>query len=143
MLSEKDKVIEFVAKLIQLTQDAKINWVVMEPRANLKRHPEFPVDLVYTTIYKEKRLGLYQQRAEYYTFGAMLSRSFGTSGYSGYSPTTRLGTILEMIDDGGNCLWTFQEVSGLNDLYSAVQYQVAGVKGYLDSVLGTDDGKKE
>ncbi len=44
--------------------------------------------------------------------------------------------FLEIIDDAGNNLWTFPNVSGLSDLYDAVRYRVAGVKGIIDSVLG-------
>ena len=147
MATEKDKVIKFVAKLIELTQDGKVVWSTIEPRRTLKSHPDYPVDLVYVTEYKEKRLGLYRQRADYVTLGSLLSGSFGTTGYSGFSGTSpqrnsRIGTILEMVDYSGNCLWTFPEVSGLQDLYDAVQYQVAGVKNYLDSVISDDKNDK-
>jgi hypothetical protein len=138
MPSDKEKTIKFVAKLLELTQDGAVTWTVIEPRQSLKTHPDFPVDLLYVTTHKDKRLGLYQQRRGYVTLRDALFSSSGYSGFESKNPS-RVGTFLEMIDDQGNCLWSFSEVNGLQDLYDAVQYQVAGVKGYLDAVLGDED----
>lgn len=143
MASDKDRFIALVAKLLELTQDGKIKWDATRPRASLTNDPDLAVDVVYTTHHQRKRLGLYQIKRRYEA-PPKGSLSAIISGYSGYyrnilgtpPPKWQLDHILELIDDSGNCLWTFPSVSGLGDLFSAVQFQAAGVSEFLDDVLG-------
>lgn len=50
---------------------------------------------------------------------------------------------LEIIDDNGTTLWTFPQVSGLNDLLSSVRYQTADVKSLLDDIIEDDELEPE
>lgn len=145
MASDKDRFITLVAKLLGLTQDGGIKWEAKKPRPSLTNDPERAVDLVYTTYIQGKHLGLYQVKHKFEA-PAPGSLAAAMGDYSAYTrifgtppPKWKWDTILELIDDSGNCLWTFPSVSGLNDLFSAVQYQVAGVSEFLNDVLGKDN----
>jgi len=50
---------------------------------------------------------------------------------------------LEIIDNSGTTLWTFPQVSGLNDLLSSVRYQTADVKTLLDEIIEDDELEPE
>jgi hypothetical protein len=44
-------------------------------------------------------------------------------------------TILEIINEKGKTLWTFPDVTGLDDLLDTVEYQAAGVRDFLDEMV--------
>jgi hypothetical protein len=137
MTSETEKVIDAIVKLIRETQEGKIIWSPKEPPASLTLDANTSVDIVYETAYKKRSLRLYEEN--YLVDPGWLERS-----------TTRafdeiLGTkyphwashiMLEITDDKGKTLWTFPEVSGLDDLLESVEYQAAGVKAFLDEIVG-------
>jgi len=142
MASDKDRFIALVAKLIELTQDGKLKWLARKPRTSLSHDAEMAVDVVYVADYEGKTLGLYQVRHKWEApASGSLSAVLSVNPFSMYgidTPKYSWNTVLEFIDSSGNCLWTFPEVSGLSDLFKAVQYQVAGVKKFLDDVLGPE-----
>lgn len=82
--------------------------------------------------YGEKRLRLYEKRfqEEFVDFDEFEMRPVPKVEW-------RKVVVLEFIDESGNSLWGFPSVEALNDLISAVQYQVAGVKDFLMELLAT------
>jgi hypothetical protein len=146
MPNEKNKWIDAVAKLLQLTQDRKLKWEPHSPPTYLNLQPDrHRVEVAYETRFNDKAIRLYQvtykverPRADPYSLTTSLSLSqFG--GYFGQSepdyPYWAKKTVLELLDESGFGAWTFPQSDVLNDLFDAVTYQVAGVKEFLDEIL--------
>ncbi len=130
MSTERNKWIDVIAKMLKLTQEGKLAWKAEQPPAQLGGRSDRRVELVFTSIYKEKRLRLYQY--------AFQSEEVDVSPYDGSISRTmqwRTKPILEIVDRSGAALWKFPNVSALNDLLYSVQYQVAGAKELLDDFM--------
>lgn len=132
MSTEKSKWVEAVAKLIQLTQQGELKWTIDEPPVSFSKGPNARVEIVFVAKYGEKSLRLYERRfqEEFVDFDEFEMRPVPKTEW-------RKAVVLEFIDDFGNSLWTFPSVEALNDLMSAVQYQVAGVKDFLTELLAS------
>lgn len=111
--------LQAIAKLTELTQSGRLKWGVLPPTHSNTSGPE------YVSEYGEKRLRLRKLKHRD-SEGILIPRVFG-----GPPPIT-----LEFVDDEDNGLWTFPETQAIKDLYSAVQYQAAGVRGFLEELLG-------
>ena len=109
--------IDAVAKLTELTQNGKLKWGVDEfPKAPGTASP------AYTASYNNRTLRLQKRRVE------------EESGYFGRSEF-RDEFTLEFIGAQGNSLWKFPDIDAIEDLFSAVQYQTAGVREFLNELL--------
>jgi hypothetical protein len=119
MATEQEKVINAIVKLIRGTQEGSITWSVKKQTTAPSLDPNEYVepDIVYEADYKGRRLRLYEVYQRYE------GRHY----------------ILKFVDDGGTTLWTFPEVSGLDDLLSSVRYQIADVKKFLDDLIGEEE----
>ncbi len=120
MPTDVNQWVEAVAKLTALTQDGSLQWEARSPFGERS-----VVGLSYYTEYKHQRLRLERRMvvdedAASFRRGSRVERIF-----------------LEFIDNDDNSLWTFPEVDALEDLYSAVRYQTAGAKAFLDDLLST------
>lgn len=116
MNEPRDQWVDAVAKLTELTQDAKLKWAVDE-------FFEAPggASPAYTTQYRTRSLRLQKRRvSEESVFGR---------------PVVRDQYVLEFIGQAGNSLWTFPDIDAIEHLFAAVQYQTAGVKGFLNDIL--------
>lgn len=115
MTTEQEKVINAIVKLIRGTQEGSITWSVKKQTTvpSLDPNEDAEPDIVYEAEYKDHRLRLYE-----------VYRRFDGRHY-----------ILKFVDDDGSTLWTFPEVSGLDDLLSSVRYEVADVKKFLDDLI--------
>ena len=136
MASEREKVIDAIVKLIRETQEGRITWGIKEPPASLKLDANTAVEIVYETAYKDRRLRLYKE--SYLVDPGSLERSFKriTDDMLGTRyPHWESEVILEIIDEKGKTLWTFPNVSGLDDLLDSVEYQAAGVRDFLDEIV--------
>jgi hypothetical protein len=142
MTSEKNKWIDAAAKVLELTQEHELEWIPQDPPAylNLERDQK-RVEVVYEARFKERRLRLYQlsyrverPRFDPTSLTAKISSVFEPSSEPHYPFWTKK-TVLELLDQSGFGAWAFPETSVLDDLLSAVRYQVAGVKDFLDEIL--------
>ena len=139
MATEKNKWIDAVGKLLQLTQGRRLEWEPRNPPAyfNLERERK-RVEVVYEAEYKEKRLRLYQVSYKVDKPKSLdVLKELGA--YLGHTETQypywTKKTVLELLDLSGFGAWTFPETEVLGDLFTAVQYQVAGVREFLDEIL--------
>ena len=132
MSTEKNKWVEAVAKLIQLTQQGELKWTIDEPPVSFSKRPNARVEIVFVAKHGEKNLRLYEKRfqEEFIDFDEFEMRAVPKTEW-------RKAVVLEFTDDFGNSLWSFPSVEALNDLMSAVQYQVAGVKDFLTELLAS------
>jgi hypothetical protein len=138
MSTEKNKWIDAAAKLLQLTQDGKLEWEPRDPPSYLNLQPDRKrVDVVYEARYKDRRLRLYQVM-----YKVDKRRDPAVTALTGISffnqreyPYWTKQTVLELLDQSGFGAWSFPETEVLDDLLAAVRYQVAGVKEFLDEIL--------
>jgi hypothetical protein len=135
---EKNKWIDAVGKLLQLTQDGKLRWQPRDAPAylNLERDRK-RVEVVYEAKYNNRKLRLYQFSYKVEKPRSSLSAFKDLSAYINPPeyPFWTTKTALELLDQSGFGAWTFPETEVLDDLAAAVRYQVAGVKEFLDEIL--------
>jgi len=120
MATAIDKWIDVIGRLLQLTQTGKLDWRVVPASDSLMLDPKDRLSTVYGTNHNNKELRLFRRL------------------YSEYRALTGFGrntTVLAIVDDDDTLLWTFPEVDIADDLLFAVQYRVAGVQEFVDSVL--------
>lgn len=133
-MSTKNKWIEAVAKLLQLTQNRELIWQSRDPPPDLDARPENRrIEVVYETQYKERILRLYELRFKVeapHPFIRVVS-VFDQREY----PFWTKKTILELLDQNSLTAWKFPDMDVIDHLLAAVQYQVAGVTEFLDEIL--------
>lgn len=137
MDEERNKWIDVIAKLVRLTQEGKIRWSSESPSKPLFTKPDDKITVVYTTYYKGKSLRLYEKTSK----ARRLSlRDIGTSKKLAPNEIRTVTRVyLEFYDRTfDQSLWTFPHVAPLRDLVTAVQFQVAGVKDFIDELLEED-----
>ena len=125
-----------IAKLTSLTQERKIQWESRLPSPSIKKSPEDFIQTVYETNYKGKTLRLYSRSykeivnppSPIMPTGIFMTRKEGEYWHE--------EIVLEILDINNNPVFEFPGSTWLKDLLFAVQYQVSGVKEYLDEILG-------
>ena len=117
MLSEKSKWVDAIVRLIELTQQGKIDWLLAGP------------DMVGTDV------GLSPPYVARHNDRMLRLRKLAVISDSRWDENS-YQILLEMITDYGEVLYQFPDVAVSEDLLEAVQYQVAGVGDYLDELLG-------
>ncbi len=124
MSDENTKSLEAVTRMIELTQQGKLEWTTEAPVRT--RNVENNTTPIFYTTYRDRMLRLYKVRID-----------VGRSGYSGFSerPASQEKIVLEFVNENGYALWMFPEMSALQDLLTAVKYQLAGVSNFLDEIL--------
>ena len=115
MPKEKNQWVEAIARLTALTQEGSLRWSV-----DSYSNDRTVVGPTYRAEYKGRQLRLQKRSVKVeYVEGSQLEDQ----------------CFLEFVDTNDNSLWGFPEVDALEHLYGAVQYQTAGVKGFLDDLL--------
>lgn len=137
MTSDKAKWIEAVTKLIQLTQADRLKWAPSAPPEHLNQPDANIVEVVFRTHYKDRTFRLYEVRQKIEDPGP-LSRSYSLFAPMKY-PYWRTSYVLEFTDAAGHPLFTFPPNDPLRDLYTAVQFQTAGVSEFLDDLLDSGE----
>jgi hypothetical protein len=130
MAAEKpDKSVQFIAKLVQLTQDKKIEWdSVSSPRT--------PGDKVvraeFVTTVDGTKLRTFETTKEVQLdFPATV---FFTTHDAPKTRSVRV-PILEVLDEQGRVTYTFESKTGLSDLYEAAAYSASKVDDLMDAIL--------
>ena len=139
MATEKNRWIDAVGKLLQLTQADELKWQPKDPPAYLNLQPDRKrVEVVYETRYKDRRLRLYE-----FSYKVEEPRTSALSGLRELGaylnrpdyPYWTKKSVLELLDQSGFGAWIFPETEVLDDLLAAVRYQAAGVTQFLDDIL--------
>ncbi|HUE82359.1 MAG TPA: hypothetical protein VMM84_09625 [Pyrinomonadaceae bacterium] len=125
MAHQKNKWIDAVGKLIELTQNRRLNWRAVPLGTDLENQNRH-VDVVYETDYRGKTLRLFERRS--------VEKSY-SEWFAAEGPQWRTETILELIDPSGLGGWAFPESEAVHHLFIAVKYQVTGVSQFLDELL--------
>jgi hypothetical protein len=133
-----DRAVQFISKLVQLTQDRKLDWE-SRPSPKSKEQAAFFCEVA------GKKLRLYRfseqvPNPEYDIYTAAYPSTFITLGSRPPEPSrTKLihGTVLEVLDESGRASYTFENKTGLSDLYESAAYSASKVDQLIDSVLAT------
>ncbi len=136
MTDKPDKWVEAITKLIKLTQAGELKWSV-DKADRLKGREDLRIETVFLTKHKDRNLRLYKYSYLVDDPGPFAAYSYSSllSGKPPKYPYWSSSIALELIDEEGWTLWTFPQNYALNDLFKAVQYQVAGVDGFLKEIL--------
>jgi hypothetical protein len=134
MAEKKDKYIEVIAKIIELTQKGKIKWQPLTTLTNsLKTLNSDIIDWAFKASYKDKNLRIF--RRHYWT------SSFGDIGRMlspiGAEPkkVQRSMVVLQLTDSKDSLIWEFPSESITSDLLTAVQYQTSDVADFMNDIL--------
>ena len=125
MIKTKDKWIEIIAKLTKLTQNNILKWQISEVPDALKGFKDVRIDVVYLSIYKGKRLRIYEKK----------KKETIVVGFNRFETSWEMYTVLDFTDDSDISLWAFPQVEGLHNLINAVRFQEAGVKDFLKDLM--------
>jgi len=126
-----------IAKLTSLTQEGKIKWESRQALNSMKKSPEDLIRAVYETNFKGKTLRLYSR-----SYKETVAAPSPFSPSLGFFTTRKEGEywyeeiVLEILDINNIPVFEFPKSVWLKDLLFAVQYQVSGVKEYLDEIFG-------
>lgn len=133
MASEREKWVEAVTKMLKLTQEGKLKWIEEDANAHFKNRADQRVELVFTTVHRDRYLRLYELTYQVETVDV--------DPYTGLPTTSvewKTKPVLEIINKNRNALWKFPNVNALRDLLASVQYQVAGVKDFLEGFMNEE-----
>ena len=134
---KREKSVLFIAKLLRLTQDGKIEWdPVPAPRgAN---------ETAYEAYLNDRGLRLYRYDEQVLTPAGLEAAGIPTmSTHSTWANTafedrprkrTARFTVLEILANG-LVTYTFRDTTGLNDLYESAAYKASKVEHLMDSIL--------
>jgi hypothetical protein len=120
MISEKQE-IEFVAKLIQLTQAGKLEWRRGERRGSLLSDPDNRIFEVYECLVDGQWLRLYSVTSKYW------------HDEDRFSWTEDV--VLEFIDMDGVATWEVRRVPGLGDLYRSVRFSAGKIGEQIKKIM--------
>lgn len=134
-----DKIVEKITKLITLTQNNTIKWRAYPPEGEriILDDDSYALGAVYRAQYKDKHLRIYKRRFKVNepTNPYVSSLTNNLLGYSKINyPYWDTKVVLEFISIDGDSLWVFPPAPSLEDLFSAVQYQVADVGNFLNDI---------
>lgn len=133
MTKESNNWIDGIVKLIELTQEGKLLWQVVHPDNSMKENPDDVIRVAFRAKYNDKRFRLYERASKEY---------FPVNPYDpleGQEAYWSRKIVLEFEDRMNLPLWTYPDVDALNDLLSAVQFQVSGAKDFLNDILEESD----
>jgi hypothetical protein len=136
---QKITLYDVVARMIELTQQHKMIWRVLDGAMtadNLNR-----MTAVLETVYINKRMRLYQTQEVYEVSDIVSMISSVSLGGLGTSKRSRTATVthLEIVNTTGERVFEFPQIPPVNDLLSAAQYQIVGVADFFKDLLGDEE----
>lgn len=127
--------IDVVAQIIRLTQEDKIRWSLGGPDSIGVGYAEDRVEAVFFADYKGTRLKLVSiANKDYFSELASALKAPRLPSVS-REPIYHRASVLELLDERGKSVWWFPQLDMLEDLERAVRYQVANIKGFVDSIF--------
>jgi hypothetical protein len=118
----QDKSIQFISKLVQLTQERGLEW---QPA----RAPSTAHGAAFTTAIDGRKLRIYKVERTILTFRGLLNT------LSEPKERVELTPILEILDEYEQSTYSFENRTGLDDLYEAVSSSASKIADLMESVL--------
>jgi hypothetical protein len=122
---EERKEIEFVAKLIQLTQAKRIEWQFVEDDNKITADPTAQAFDIYHTEVDGERLRLYQ----------LTAMGLGPYADDRDLPYWATATVLELLGDKGKVLWSIRHVPGLAELLRSIKFVSGQVENRIEKIM--------
>jgi hypothetical protein len=122
------KYVSVISKLNRLTQEGKITWRRKDPPEELTKGKDEIVVNFYFAIYEERKICVYEERSKVYG-----------PDIDSFCWDRRI--ILALFTEEWEKEWEFPQVSGLNELFQSVLYQIAEVSSFIDKVLSNSKEK--
>lgn len=137
MPEERNPYLETILKLVELTQDGKLEWHSPSKEETIEPRPGVMIESIFISKFKNTNLRIYRRRISSQKANAFFGLGkIVPNVYNAETNTFEISeVILDIIDDEGRVLWQFPKLNALNDLFTSAQYQVANVKGFVKSVL--------
>lgn len=129
MAEQDKKLVELVAKLIELTQESSLQWNIVQPNKSSERGLTKIIGAVFEAQYKGKNLRIYKRE---YDNTEEMHMYVHQQSYS-------VAIELEFVDKQGNSIWSFPRITGIVDLYKAIGFLAAGVDSFINDVLSKDE----
>jgi len=144
MEKDRDIFLEGLTKIINLTQKGNIVWSAADASDIVCKPPEDKIKIAFKTYYLGKGLRIYER-----TYKEIVNPPSAFTPISVYVFEQRKPgeywyseIVLETLDDSGRPVFQFPRTIMLKDLFFAVQYQVSGIKEYLDKILSENEDDK-
>ncbi|GAB3467166.1 hypothetical protein GCM10027321_34300 [Massilia terrae] len=127
MYDADDKTTTLIVKLNRLTSLGEINWRVEPPPRTIVRRIDDHIPVFLRTLYKDRQLGLFQQR--YQTYDDERDRFYWSER-----------VVLAILDSNDEVLLEIaNNSSALNDLFDTVRRKVADVDSIIDDLISDAD----
>lgn len=131
---KRDKNIEAIAKIIELTRNNKIVWKSVNSE-KVPSSSEEIISYVFTSKYNEKILRIYD-RSYLKTVYQDLTFSDILKNNERKSERKRLSeVVLEITNISGESLWKFPPNPILKDLLKSIKFKVSGADDLINSLL--------
>ncbi|MDM8554134.1 hypothetical protein QUF75_05335 [Desulfococcaceae bacterium HSG7] len=139
MEEKRDKNIEAIAKIIELTRANSLKWHSVN-NLDVQKKSNDIISYVFSTSYKKKILRIfkrqYQGRYQDINTLAIFARIASPISASKKSELRWYEeVILELVDGKGTSLWAFPKEDILNDLLKTIKYKVSGADDLINSLL--------
>ena len=131
MAKQDEKLVELVAKLIELTQESTLSWKVVDANEGSDLGFTKIIGAVFETTYGGKILRAYKRQYDN-------SEEKNMYNMYAYQPTYSIAIELEFVDNKGNSIWCFPRITGIIDLYKAISYKAAGVDDFIIDILNDE-----
>ncbi|HRF07772.1 MAG TPA: hypothetical protein PL193_03895 [Xanthobacteraceae bacterium] len=118
-----DKSVQFITKLVQLTQDGNLRWTPTPAVLSSANSSAF------STVINDRKLRIYLVQPKFVGSTSALATILGTDSAS------RKIAVLELLDDFEQPVYSFERIAGLEDLYRSASFSASGVDDLINSVL--------
>ncbi len=133
MEEKKDKTIEAIAKLIELTRNDQLTWESVDSDEVPRKMDEEFIDSVFTTIFDNKLLRLYKRRYKGPSMAAKITSIIGNVKASDLRWYEEI--VLELTNESGHSLWSFPKADILKDLLKTIKYKASGADDLISKLL--------
>jgi len=120
MKVKRDKIIEAIAKIIELTRANILSWDAVNSTAVKEKNSNDIISSVFSTLYREKKLRIFKRQ--------YLSHYQGSIDWFEE-------VVLEIVDTQTSSLWTFPKEAIINDLLRTIKFKKSGADDFIDSLL--------
>ena len=134
----REKSVQFISKLVQLTQDGKLKWTAESPRED-----ETVTPLKTTLEGRTLRISKYWKivpNPDYERWASHEPFSITIYDRDREPPktVTRSGTVLELTDDYDRVVYRLENKTGLSDLYESAAFSGSKIDDLMNVVLGKE-----
>lgn len=130
----QEKLVEFVSRLVEMTQVGKIRWTLGNRMPLAVIAPNLPV---FVGTYEVDRLRIYvksiPRNLAAKQAATLADLQITTSDLNSYMHVQRV--TLELIDAQERCIYEFPPIQGLTDLYEVIRSRAADVEGFINKIL--------